>query len=355
MHHIPHMVSPDTSTLQWSSNLRTHLINTIAHITHPATVTDMGGPPTESDTTLEGCTPAPVHSRPSTNVDTITKETKHTPAPPPSSSPPLITHTPPANRGRKRSTPTPDEDGRARGTRRHKVRDTTTGDHQHTQPRAPTHHTVARDCVPDLHWEGERNDQCEACDQGGVLTECTRCNIVWHASCLAPPLPFPLRPQDEIVCSEECWNELVQATLTAGGTEPQREDPKTSRKFLLCTPKHTSTRPTLYPTISPMPHTQVLVHSTRDPASHVSDRRRKRSRPPQDEPPEAIDDSATSEPLAQQQPALEATPQPQKRRRQATTTEHYSPNAGSRSNHHQDQQNNGGDTRDKTQGQRPPR
>ena len=64
---------------------------------------------------------------------------------------------------------------------------------------------VARDCVPNLHWEGERNDQCEACDQGGVLTECTRCNIVWHASCLAPPLPFPLRPQDEIVCSEDCW------------------------------------------------------------------------------------------------------------------------------------------------------
>ena len=140
---------------------------------------------------------------------------------------------------------------------------------------------------------------------------------MWHASCLAPPLPFPLRPQDEIVCSEECWAELVQATLSAGGTEPQREDPKTSRKFLLHTPQHTSTRPTLYPTISPSPHTQVLGHSTRDHASHASDRRRKRSRPPQAEPPGATEDSATSDPLAQQQPAPEATPQPQKRRRQA--------------------------------------
>jgi hypothetical protein len=144
-----------------------------------------------------------------------------------------------------------DEDERAQSTRGHTVRNTTTEDRQRTQPRAPTHHMVARDCVPNLHWEGERNDQCEACDQGGVLTERTRCNIVWHASCLAPPLHFPLRPQDEIVCSEDCWTELVQATLTAGGTEPQREDPNTSRKFLLHTPAHTSNRDTLYPTISP--------------------------------------------------------------------------------------------------------
>ena len=121
---------------------------------------------------------------------------------------------------------------------------------------------------------------------------------------------------DEIVCSEECWAELVQATLSAGGMEPQREDPNTSRKFLLRTPQHTSTRPTLYPSISPSPHIQVSGHSTRDHASPASDRRRKRSRPPQAEPPGATEDSATSEPLAQQQPALEATPQPQKRRRQ---------------------------------------
>ena len=265
MQHIPHLVRPDTSTIQWSSNLRTHLINTIAHVTHPATATDMGGPPTESDTTLADCTPAPVHdftntvahdtdpakvtdtgespkesdttladctpapvhSRPSTNAISMTRETKNTPAPPPSL--PLPTpHTPP-NRGRERPTPSPDADDRAR-TRRHKVRDTATGTHNRTRPQAPTHHTVARDCAPGLHWEGDRNDQCEACNQGGTLTECTRCNIVWHASCLAPPLPFPLRPQDEIVCSEECWAELVQATLSAGGMEPQREDPNTIQK-----------------------------------------------------------------------------------------------------------------------------
>ena len=75
MQHIPNMVRPDTSTIQWSSNLRTHLINTIAHVTDPATVTDMGGPSTESDTTLADWSSAPVHSRPSTNAVTTTRET----------------------------------------------------------------------------------------------------------------------------------------------------------------------------------------------------------------------------------------------------------------------------------------
>ena len=120
------------------------------------------------------------------------------------------------------------------------------------------------------------------------------------------------------MCSEDCWNELVQATLTAGGTEPQREDPNTSRKFLLHTPKHISTRPTLYPTISPNTHTQAQGHSanqTMDHASPARGRRCKRSRPSQADPPGA-EDSATSEPLAQQRPALEAATTPPKRRRQ---------------------------------------
>ena len=108
MQHIPHMVRPDTSTIQWSSNLRTHLINTIAHITNPATVNDMGGPPTESDTTLADCTPAPVHSRPSTNAITTTRETEHTPAPPPPPSPP--------------SQPTHHPTGEGRGRRPHRTR-----------------------------------------------------------------------------------------------------------------------------------------------------------------------------------------------------------------------------------------
>ena len=136
---------------------------------------------------------------------------------------------------------------------------------------------VARDCAPDLHWEGDRNDQCEACNQGGTLTECTRCNIVWHASCLAPPLPFPLRPQDEIVCSEECWTELVQATLAAGGTTPQREDPKHLSEVFLLTPAHTSTRPTLYPTISPNPHTQE--HSPQHKPEYLGPRKHPTSPP----------------------------------------------------------------------------
>jgi hypothetical protein len=236
--------------------MRTHLINTIAHATDPAPVTNMGGPSAEpSGTTLADHTSAPVSNRPSTQAATTTNDIEHTPAP--SSPSPLTNHTPPVNRGQKRSTPTPDdEDERVQSTRGHTVRNNRTGVRQRTsQPRVPTHHMVARDCVPNLHWEGERNDQCEAYDQGGILTECTRCKIVWHASCLASPLPFPLRPQDEIVCSEDCWTELVQATMTAGGTEPQREDPSTSRKFLLHTPAHTSNRPTLYPTTSHPIHT----------------------------------------------------------------------------------------------------
>ena len=62
----------------------------------------------------------------------------------------------------------------------------------------PTGHIIARDCLlhaPTLHWEGDRNDQCKACDE---LTECTRCNLVWHASCLHPTPIFPLRRQDAI-------------------------------------------------------------------------------------------------------------------------------------------------------------
>jgi hypothetical protein len=101
MQHIPNMVRPDTSTIQWSSNLRTHLINTIAHVTDPATVTDMGGPSTESDTTLADWSSAPVHSRPSTNAVTTTRETEHPPAPPPPPPPPSQpTHHQPTGEGR---------------------------------------------------------------------------------------------------------------------------------------------------------------------------------------------------------------------------------------------------------------
>jgi len=98
-----------------------------------------------------------------------------------------------------------------------------------------TDHIIARDCLTHehtLHWEGDRNDQCEVCDKGGTLTECTRCNIVWHASCLQPTPVFPLRQQDAIVCGEECWTELTEAARSAGISAPERETHNTKRRFL---------------------------------------------------------------------------------------------------------------------------
>ena len=83
-----------------------------------------------------------------------------------------------------------------------------------------------------LHWEGDRNDQCEVCDKGGTLTECTRCKIVWHASCLQPTPVFPLRQQDAIVCGEECWTELTAAAHSAGIPAPERDTHDTKRRFL---------------------------------------------------------------------------------------------------------------------------
>ena len=98
-----------------------------------------------------------------------------------------------------------------------------------------TKHIIARDCLTQahtLHWEGDRNDQCEVCDTGGTLTECTRCNIVWHASCLQPLPVFPLRRQDAIVCGEECWTELTAAAHNAGIPAPERDTYDTKRRFL---------------------------------------------------------------------------------------------------------------------------
>ena len=98
-----------------------------------------------------------------------------------------------------------------------------------------TKHIIARDCLTHehtLHWVGDRNDQCDVCDKGGTLTECTRCNIVWHASCLQPTPVFPLRQQDAIVCGEECWTELNAAAHSAGIPAPERETHDTKRRFL---------------------------------------------------------------------------------------------------------------------------
>jgi hypothetical protein len=90
-----------------------------------------------------------------------------------------------------------------------------------------TGHIIARDCLTrttTLHWEGVRNDQCEICNTGGTLTECTRCNLVWNASCLHPTPNFPLREQDAMLCGEQCWAEITTAALNAGEQIPTREN-----------------------------------------------------------------------------------------------------------------------------------
>ena len=90
-----------------------------------------------------------------------------------------------------------------------------------------TGHTYTRDCLrnSNLYFDRDRNDQCKVCHLGGPLTEGTRCNIVWHASCLQPVLPFPLRSQDAIVCGDECWDELIREAARIGSTTPTREHP----------------------------------------------------------------------------------------------------------------------------------
>ena len=95
-------------------------------------------------------------------------------------------------------------------------------------------HILARDCLTTTttaYWEGDRNDQCEVCDKGGTLTECTRCNIVWHASCLHPIPSFPIRPQDAIVCGQACWLELTD-NLRQEGKPPPTAEHTTTRQFL---------------------------------------------------------------------------------------------------------------------------
>ena len=128
------------------------------------------------------------------------------------------------------------------GTNRH----TSTGQ---VSADATTHtHFIARDCLTattSAYWEGDRNDQCEVCNTGGTLTECTRCNIVWHASCLHPTPPFLVRTQDAIVCGQACWLELTDALSQEGRPQPTKENSSTtSRQFL---PRTHSTPNTTHP------------------------------------------------------------------------------------------------------------
>jgi hypothetical protein len=116
-----------------------------------------------------------------------------------------------------------------------------------------TGHIIVRDCITDTlnpHWEGDRNDQCQACDAGGTLTECTRCNIVWHASCLQPPLLFPLRKQDAIVCGDACWAELLDEYKKRGTPEPVKEDPLDKPSFLPRRHSETASTPHNYPSVT---------------------------------------------------------------------------------------------------------
>ena len=235
--------------------MRTHLNNTIAHTTDPVTLTHMD----PADTS------APAANHPSVQTATTTHDTGHTPVPPSPS--PLTTHTPQVNKGQKRTPPTPDdghEQTRTKG--KHAVCSYRTSARQRTkQLRVRTLHMVARDCAPNLHWEGDRNDQCEACNQGGTLTECTRCNIVWHASCLVPPLPFPLRPQDEIVCQRR----VLDRTGTSD-TGSWRDDAPAGRpKYLseVSTP-HTSTHQ--YPACTLPDHLTQPTHTGHSP-QHKAD------------------------------------------------------------------------------------
>ena len=68
--------------------------------------------------------------------------------------------------------------------------------------------------------------------ENSTHTECTRCNIVWHASCLHPISPFPIRTQDAIVCGQACcWLELTEALRQEGRPHPSAEH-NTTRQFL---------------------------------------------------------------------------------------------------------------------------
>ena len=129
----------------------------------------------------------------------------------------------------------------------------TTNQTTQTHRKPTTGHIIARSRIMDTlnpHWEGDRNDQCQACDAVDTLTECTRCNIVWHASCLQPPLPFPLRKQDAIVCGDACWAELIDEFTRRDAPEPVKEDPLVTP--ILLPRRHSNTTPTEhnYPSVT---------------------------------------------------------------------------------------------------------
>ena len=230
INHIQGAPTPDTSTIRWSHNMRIHIINTIIasgytpDINH--TYEDSADvvliPPRKKQHCAHNGQPQPGNHN-TTDTDSIpstpAEPRKQEPSVPP---PSQLTHT------TAHTTPQEAHIGGAEHRRLGKRK---------VSARALTNtgHIIARDCLSStstLHWEGARNDQCEACDEGGTLTECTRCNLVWHASCLHPTPISPLRRQDAIVCSEQCWDELTTAAHGAGMQTPTRETHTTKRRFM---------------------------------------------------------------------------------------------------------------------------
>ena len=223
---------PNTSTIQWSHNMRTHILNRIVHAGYTPHTQDTSDSPNIE--ILPNPTHAPtIHTQPKTintqykgsirhatrntkNAGTSSTHTQHT-----------HTHSTQVTHSESQQLRHPSDETSTAKLRQ--LPETQVSD-QHT-----THtHILARDCLTTTttaYWEGDRNDQCEVCDKGGTLTECTRCNIVWHASCLHPIPSFPIRPQDAIVCGQACWLELTD-NLRQEGKPPPTAEHNTTRQFL---------------------------------------------------------------------------------------------------------------------------
>ena len=236
---------PNTSTIQWSHNMRTHILNRIVHAGYtPHTQDTTDSPDVEI---LPNPTHAPTtHTQPNT-----TNAQRHSLSTTPKTKPQRkgsIGHVPRNTRNAGTSS-THTQHTHTHSTQvtqsesqqlRHPGDETSTAkllqlpETQVSDQHTAHTHILARDCLTTTttaYWEGDRNDQCEVCDKGGTLTECTRCNIVWHASCLHPIPSFPIRTQDAIVCGQACWLELTE-TLRQEGKPPPTAEHNTTRQFL---------------------------------------------------------------------------------------------------------------------------
>ena len=236
---------PNTSTIQWSHNMRTHILNRIVHAGYTPHTQDT------ADSSEVEIIPNPTHT-PATHTHSNTAHAQqHSHSTKPKTKPQHMvpighvprdtrsagtssthtqhthTHSTQGTQGASQHLRHPGDAASTADTKRNLKSQVSNQNTAHT-------HILARDCLTTTttaYWEGDRNDQCEVCDKGGTLTECTRCNIVWHASCLHPIPPFPIRTQDAIVCGQACWLELTEALRQEGRPHPTAEL-KTTRQFL---------------------------------------------------------------------------------------------------------------------------